>query len=55
MEFSLYSRQGDVLVEGVLQFKYLGRPMDQTDENCPAVWQNVKWVRKVWGGLGKIM
>ena len=33
MEYSLYRREGDTLVEGVTQFKYLGHPLDQMDEN----------------------
>ena len=31
IEFSLYVRQRGTLVEGVETFKYLGRPLDQTD------------------------
>ena len=34
-EFSLYVREGDALVEGVEQFKYLGRTLDQIDNNWP--------------------
>ena len=30
MEFSLYVREGDALVEGVTQLKYLGRTLYQT-------------------------
>ena len=30
MEFSLYGREGVAIVEGVGQFKYLGRPLYQT-------------------------
>ena len=37
MEFILYGREGDALVEGVSNFKYLGRPLDQTDDDCPEV------------------
>ena len=29
MEFSLYGREGGVLVDGAAPLKYLGRPLDQ--------------------------
>ena len=38
MEFSLYRRKGDVLMEDVEQFKYLGHPLNQTDDNWMLVW-----------------
>ena len=31
MDFILYGREGGALVEEVSNFKYLGRPLDQTD------------------------
>ena len=34
IEFRLYGREGGVLVEVVTQFEYLGRPLDQTDDEC---------------------
>ena len=49
MESSLYGREGDALVEGVANFKYLGRQMDHTDDEWLALQWNVKWVRRVWG------
>ena len=55
MEFSLYGRGGDALVEGVSKFKYLGRTLDQTDNAWPATKQNIKRVRTVWGRLGKLL
>ena len=33
MEFSLYRGYGYVMVEGVATFKYLGRHLDQTDQD----------------------
>ena len=33
MEFRLYHREGGALVKGVAQFKYLGQPLDQTDND----------------------
>ena len=41
MEFSLYGREGDKMVEGVTTFKYLGHPLDQTDDDCPSIRQNI--------------
>ena len=38
MEFILYRREGDMLVEGVANFKYLGIPLYQTDNDWPEVW-----------------
>ena len=40
-------------MEEVIQFKYLGRPMDQPDDDCPELQRNVERVQKVWGGIGK--
>ena len=31
IRFSLYGEEGYGLVDGVANFKYLGRPLDQTD------------------------
>ena len=33
MDFSVYGREEDELVEGVINFKYLGRPLKQYDNN----------------------
>ena len=55
MEFNLYGREGGDLVEGMVQFKYLGLPLDKTDYYWPAVRRNVKRARRVWGRLGKML
>ena len=55
MEFRLYGREGDALVEVVANFKYLVRPLDQTDDDCPEVRRNIKKGRRVWGGLEKFL
>ena len=47
MEFRFHSREGDAIVEGVAKFKYLGQTLDQTDDDWPAVWRNVKWDRRI--------
>ena len=46
-EFSLYGREGNDLVEGVANFKYLGQPLDQMDDDWLAVRQNIKRAQKV--------
>ena len=46
---------GDKLVEGLAQFKYLVRPLDQIYDNCPAICQNIKRTRKAWGRPGNIL
>ena len=42
-------------MEVVAQFKYLGRPLDQIDDDFLAVQRNDKQEQKVWGILVKIM
>ena len=55
MEFSLDWEEGDEMVEGVATFEYLGRPLDQTDDDCPAVQWNIMRARSVWGRLGTLL
>ena len=55
MEFILYGGEGGALVEGLENFKYLGRPLDQTDENWTTIRQNIKQERTVWESLGKLL
>ena len=43
------------MVEEVENFKYLGQTLDQTDDDLPAVMQNIMHARLVWGKLGKIL
>ena len=40
MEFSMYGKEGDKQVEGVANFKYLGRSLDQTDNDWLMVRKN---------------
>ena len=42
-------------MEVVVNFKYLWWPLDQTDDDWPVVRRNVKWLRRVWGGLYKLL
>ena len=37
MEFGMYEEEGDEMIEGVAKFKYLGRTLDQTDDDWPVV------------------
>ena len=41
--------------EGVEIFKYLGRTLDQTDDDWPAVRQNIMHARLVRGRLGTLL
>ena len=43
------------MVEGVENFKYLGQILDQTDDDWPAIRQNIMRARLVCGRLGKLM
>ena len=36
-------------------FKYLGRPLDQTDDDWPAIRRKIKQARTVWERLGKLL
>ena len=47
MYFIFYGRDGGDMVEGGAQFKYLGCPLVQTDDDWPAVQRNFKRERKV--------
>ena len=42
-------------MENVPTFQYLGRPLDQTDDDWPDVRQKNMRARSVWGGLGTLI
>ena len=42
-------------IEGVENFKYLGRILDRYDKNWPAVFRNIGKARRVWNRLGKLL
>jgi hypothetical protein len=42
-------------IKTVSQFKYLGRVLDDTDSDLPAVEQNLLKARKRWGMIGRIL
>ena len=54
-EFSLNGEEGGDKIEGVVIFKYLGRPLDQSDDEWMAVIWNIRKSRQVWGRLGVIL
>ena len=55
MDFSLYGIEEDDLVEGVTQFKYLGIPLDQSDNKRHSIFRNISRAQKVWGRMGNIL
>ena len=42
-------------MDGVANFKYLGRPLDQTGNDWPVVRLTFRWAHRVWGRLGKLL
>ena len=42
-------------MEGVIQFKYLGRTMGKSDNESPEILRDIRRARKVWGRMGKVM
>ena len=42
-------------MENVLTFRYLGQPLDQTDDDWPAVQLNIMHARSVWSRLGTLL
>ena len=55
MEFNLDWEEGDKRVDNVPTFRYLGRPLDQTDDDWSAVRKNIMRARSVWGRLGTLI
>ena len=55
MEFRLYGRERDSLVEGVTNFKYMRRTLYQYDNNWPVICRNTRRVRKVLVFLEKVL
>ena len=51
MEFNLDGEEGDERVENVTTFRYLGQPLEQTDDDWTAVRRNIIRARSVWGML----
>ena len=55
MEFRMEEGEGDEMVEGVATVRYLGRTLDQMDDDWPAVRQNIMRARSIWGRLGTLI
>ena len=55
MEFILMGGEGEDRVENMTTFRYLVTPLDQMDDNWPAVQRNIMCARLVWGILGTLL
>ena len=53
--FSLTREDRTERIKGVNLFKYLGRPLDRSDENWTEVLRNIQKARHVLGHLGKFL
>ena len=53
--FSLTGDEEAEHIEGVGVFKYLGRMLDRSDNDWPAVLHNIRKARQVWRRLGKLL
>ena len=51
----MYVGEGKDIVEGVATFKYMGRPLEQMDDDWPAIRRKIMRARMVWGRLGKLL
>ena len=47
IKFSLTREEGEQKINIVSLFKYLGRPLEQSDDNCPEVIWNIRKERQV--------
>ena len=55
MDFSLYEREVDDLVEGLTQSKYLVITLDQYDDDWPVIQYNIRRAQKFWVQLLNIL
>ena len=55
MELNLYVEEGDERVENAPTFQYLGRPLDQTDDNWPVAQRKTMSTRSLWRRLGTLL
>ena len=51
----MYEREYDPFIEGVKQFKYLGRILEEVDSDWQAVQRNTNKARIVWWRLVKLL
>ena len=55
MKFSPYDWEDYPLVEVVRQFQYIGKTLEHTDNDCPAVQHNIGKKFSVWHSLVKLL
>ena len=55
MDYNLDGEAGDKRVENVPTFRYLGRHLDQTYDDWPAVRGNIMNKSSVWGRIGTLL
>ena len=55
MEFILEGGEGEERVQNETTFRYLGSPLDQTDDDWTAMRRNIMRARSVWGRLGTLL
>ena len=53
--FILTGEEEAEFIEGVKVFKYLGRLLDWSDDNWPAVLQKIRKLHQVWGQIRKML
>ena len=53
--FSLTGEDEAECIEGVENFKHLGRMLDRTDDDWPAVGRNIRKACQVWSCLEKML
>ena len=53
--FRLTGEDGAEYIEGVDNFKYMGRILERSDKNCLAVLWDVGKYCRVWNRLGKLL
>ena len=51
----VWGGKGDKRADNVTIFRYLGRHLDQTDDDCSAVRHNIMRTRFVWRRLGTLL
>ena len=54
-KFSLIGEEDAERIEGVEVFKYLGRMLDRSDENCPELLRNIQKAHQVWERIRKFL
>ena len=55
IEFSLNRKEGEEAIGGVVLLKYLGRILDQAEDEWTLVRRNIRKARRVWGRLVVIL